>query len=197
VTETEILHRSYTAELESGDGRTIDGLAVPYGVAAEVADELPTGTRRYRERFEAGAFQRATRAPQRLELLVEHRDNGPIDAVGIGVAFEERPDGLHGSWRIYDGAIGDHVLERVKGGALRGLSIGFRPLGPGRRDEDGTLVRTACHLDETSLTREPAYGKAVVTAVRSAPALEELEELLRPREEDEELEERLRRLGLR
>jgi Escherichia/Staphylococcus phage prohead protease len=192
VTESEILRRSYPAELEAGDGRTLEGLAVPYGVAADVEDF----GRRYRETFEPGAFQRATRAANRLELLVEHRDDGPIDAVGLGVAFEERSEGLFGSWRIYDGPIGDHVLERVKGGALRGLSIGFRPLGPGRRLEDGTLVRTACHLDEVSLTRSPAYAKALVSAVRSAPE-PELEELLRPTEHDEELEERLRKLGLR
>ena len=193
MTETEILRRSYAAELEAGDGRTLDGLAVPYGVPADVEDF----GKRYRERFEAGAFARATRAPQRLELLVEHRDNGPIDAVGIGTSFEEKTDGLYGSWRIYDGAIGDHVLERVKGGALRGLSVGFRPLGPGRRDEDGTLVRTACHLEEVSLTRSAAYAKALVTSVRSAPDPAELDELVRPLVEDEELEERLRKLGLR
>jgi HK97 family phage prohead protease len=192
VTETELLRRSYPAELSAGDGRTLEGLAVPYGVAADVEDF----GRRYRERFEPGAFARATRAPGRLELLVEHRDASPLDPVGIGVAFEETSAGLVGSWRVYDGAIGDHVLERVKGGALRGLSVGFRPLGPGRRDEDGTLVRTACHLEEVSLTRQPAYGKALVTAVRSAPE-PELEELLRPLEEDSELEERLRKIGLR
>lgn len=189
MTETEILRRSYPAELEAGDGRTLEGLAVPYGVSAEVEDS----GRRYRERFEAGAFQRATRAANRLELLVEHRDNGPTDPVGLGLAFEERPDGLYGSWRVYDGPIGDHVLERVKGGALRGLSVGFRPLGPGRREEDGTLVRTACHLDEVSLTRSAAYAKALVTSVRSAPP----EEILQAVEVDEELEERLRKLGLR
>jgi HK97 family phage prohead protease len=189
VTETEILRRSYPAELEAGDGRTLEGLAVPYGVVADVEDF----GRRYRETFEPGAFQRATRAANRLELLVEHRDGSPIDPVGMGIAFEETEAGLRGSWRIYDGPIGDHTLERVKGGALRGLSIGFRPLGPGRRLEDGTLVRTACHLDEVSLTRSPAYAKALVTAVRSAPE-PELEELLRPIERDEELEERLRKL---
>lgn len=191
MTENEILRRSFPAELEAGDGRTLEGLAVPYGVPAEVQDR----DRRYRESFEAGAFQRATRAANRLELLVEHRDDGPIDAVGVGLAFEERTEGLWGSWRIYDGAIGDHVLERVKGGALRGLSVGFRPLGPGRRTEDGTLVRTACHLDEVSLTRSPAYAKALVASLRSAPDLAELEEILRPLERDESLDERIRRLG--
>lgn len=189
MTENEILRRSFPADLEAGDGRTVEGLAVPYGVAADVESY---GVR-HRERFEAGAFLRATRAANRLELLVEHRDDGPIDAVGVGVSFEEKPDGLFGSWRIYDGAIGDHVLERVKGGALRGLSVGFRPLGPGRRDEDGTLVRTACHLDEVSLTRSPAYEKALISAVRSAPDAE-IEEILRPLERDETFEERLRKL---
>jgi Escherichia/Staphylococcus phage prohead protease len=192
VTENEILHRSYDVELEAGEGRTVEGKAVPYG---EVAEVVSYG-KRHRESFEAGAFRRATRSFGRMELLVEHRDESAIDAIGVGISAEEREDGLYGSWRIYDGAIGDHVLERVQGGALRGLSIGFRPLGPGRRLEDGTLVRTACHLDEVSLTRAAAYLSAVVTAVRSAPEVE-LDELVRPLVEDEELEERLRKLGLR
>lgn len=190
MTESETLHRSYPAELEVLDGRTIEGMAVPYGVAAEVEDN----GRRYREAFEAGAFKRATRAPTRLELLVEHRDASPLDPVGLGLAFEEKPDGLFGTWRVYDGAVGDHVLERVKGGALRGLSVGFRPLGPGRREEDGTLVRTSCHLDEVSLTRSPAFARALVTAVRSRPP-SELDEELRKSELDPELEARLRALG--
>lgn len=191
MTETEILTRSFPAEIEAGDGRTVEGLAVPYGVPADVEDF----GKRYREVFEPGSFKRATTAANRLELLVEHRDDS-LGVAGIGVSMEERTDGLHGSWRIYDGALGDLTLERVKAGALHGLSVGFRPLGPGRRLEDGTLVRTACHLEEVSLTRSPAYSKALVTAVRSAPNPDDLEEILRPLEADEDLEERLRKLGI-
>ena len=191
MTETEILRRSFPADVEAAEGRTLEGLAVPYGVPAEVEDF----GRRYREVFEPGSFQRATRAANRLELLVEHRDDS-LGVAGIGVSMEERDDGLHGAWRVYDGALGDLTLERVKAGALHGLSVGFRPLGPGRRLEDGTLVRTACHLEEVSLTRSPAYAKALVTAVRSAPSPEDLEEIVRPLVVDEDLEERLRRLGI-
>jgi len=189
VTNPEVLVRAYPADLEVGDGRTIEGRAVPYGETAEVID--PDG-RRYRERFEAGSFKRSTRAPFRHVLLYEHRD-GMLDIVGPAVSLEERSDGLYGSWRAVEGPIGDQALSLVREDVLRGLSVGFRPLGPGRRDEDGTLVRTSCHLDEVSLTRAPAFESALVLAVRSAPP----PEILRPIERDEDLEERLRKLGIR
>lgn len=193
MTEPNILTRSYPAELEiAGDGRTIEGRAVPYDETAEVED---AGVR-YRERFEAGSFRRATRAPFRLVLLYEHRD-GLGDIVGPGVSLEEKPDGLYGSWRAVQTRSGDEALGLIREGVLRGLSVGFRPLGPGRRDEDGTVVRTNCALDEVSLTRTPAFESALVTSVRSAPQAWNLPEELRPHELDPELEERLRALGLR
>lgn len=191
MTEPEILTRSYPTELELGDGRSIEGRAVPYGETAEVID--PNGYR-YREGFEAGAFRRSARAPFRLVLLYEHRD-GMLDIVGPGQSLEERSDGLYGSWRALEGAVGDQALELVRSGLVRGLSIGFRPIAA-RRAEDGVLWRTSCHLDEVSLTRSPAFERALVTAVRSAPP-PELEEVLRPLQRDEGLEERLRALGVR
>jgi Escherichia/Staphylococcus phage prohead protease len=192
MTGTEVLRRSFAAELAAsgGDGRTIEGRAVPYNERALVVD--PDG-KRYVEGFVAGAFRRSTRAPQRLVLLYEH-GSGILDVVGPAVALEERPDGLFGSWRAIDGAVGDQALSLVRAGVLTGLSVGFRPLGPGRRDDDGTLWRTACHLDEVSLTRSPAFAGAVVTAVRSLP--DELAAPLERVERSSELDERLRALGL-
>lgn len=195
MSETQTLTRAYPATLAVGDGRTIEGRAVPYGEVAEVVD--PNG-HRYREGFEAGAFRRAVRAAAaRREpvLLYEHRD-GMLDIVGPAVALEERSDGLYGAWRAIEGAVGDQALGLIREGILPGLSVGFRPLGPGRRGEDGTLWRTSCQLDEVSLTRAPAFTKALVMAVRSAPP-EELREVLEALNRDPELDARLKALGLR
>lgn len=179
----DMLVRSFDAEMTVADGRTIVGRAVPYGVAATVADH--PGGPAYREMFDHGAFRRATRAPHHVVMRHEHGGT-LLDMVGRAMTLEERDDGLYGEWRALDGAVGDQALALIDAGILRGLSVSFRPLGPGRRETDGTVVRTSCHLDEVSLTRTPAYTGAEVMSVRTR---------LAGPERDAALDERLRRLG--
>ena len=169
----QIIVRVRTIELAEADDRTIRGRCVPYGTVETVDD----GTGPYKETFEPGAFRRAARAPQKVILDFEHRED-PLNILGHGLEFVERDDGLHGVFRAIDGPVGDQGLELVRAGVLTGMSVRAIVLGPGRRRGD-VIVRTACHLDRVALCRQPAYAGAVVEALRSADPMAEPPELSR------------------
>ena len=163
----ELLHRSFTLEdpTVSEDGRTVEGLAVPYGVPTPVADVTPRGLVRYREMFERGAFKRATKAPNRVTLVYGHSD-GFGDRMGYGQAFEERDDGLHATFRLDESRAAqarDALLS-----SHRSLSIGFASISPKPyTEQDGELVvRKAVHLVHVAAVPAGAYAGAVVGSVR-------------------------------
>jgi len=192
MSDDQVLLRTFPLRLErSGDGRTLEGCCVPYGEAAKVTDD---GVTTYYEVFEPGAFSRNVKAASRVELRYEH-GNGMLDIVGRANSLSEEASGLYGSFRVFDGMVGDHALRLVEEGVLPGLSVGFlnKRRGGEKRTAEGTVVRDLCHLSEVSLTRTPAYDRAVVTAVRSALAMRT--ELALPPVEDEQIE-RLRAIGI-
>jgi HK97 family phage prohead protease len=146
-----------------GDGRTLVGRAVPYGVAAA----LPGGGL---ERFLPGAFARQVAAVDqlaRVKLYASHTDrlNGqqPIGRTSI---LSERPDGLHGEWPLYNTTKASDALELVRSGEITGLSIGFKALSS-HKGSDGATERQTAMLDHITLTHEPVYDGAAITAVRS------------------------------
>lgn len=163
----ELLHRSFTLEdpTVSDDGRTVEGLAVPYGVVADVADVTPRGVVRYKEGFERGAFKRAVKAPDRVTLVYGHSD-GFGDRLGYGRAFEEREDGLHATFRL-DASRADQARDALTS-SHRSLSIGFASISPRMHTEnDGDLViRKAVHLVHVAAVPLGAYPGALVGSVR-------------------------------
>jgi hypothetical protein len=167
-----IMHRTFRAQLEAGEGRTLEGCCVPYGEAAQVRDN-PDGPA-YFEVFEPGAFKRQINAAARLELRYEHRDGLP-DSVGVCRELHEESSGLYGVFAVHRGAFGDQALELVREGILPGFSIGFTDrYTHWKRTPEGTVVRRSCQLHEISLVRTPAYKGAVITAQRSAFDIDEL-----------------------
>lgn len=155
---TSILFRS--AELTPGAGRTIFGVAVPYGQVAEVSDD----GRPYRERFEFGAFDRSIRERgSKVRLFTGHETRKlPI---GRAVDLQERSDGLHAAFEVAATRDGDDALELVRSGVVDSFSIGFR--GIRDRRENGVVVRTEAALMEVSLVGMPAYAGASVAGVRT------------------------------
>lgn len=162
-----VLYRAFTPDLEvrsGGDGRTIVGIAVPYGRTIDVPSE------RIREQFARGAFDHQLKAPHRVAFGREHI---PLGGTLIGVTKLLRDDaaGLYGEWRASRTPMGDETLELVRDGALRHLSVGFKD----RRsrmlpDAAGTITqRVKADLREVVVTMEGAYGElATVAGVRSA-----------------------------
>lgn len=160
------LVRTFTPELEirsaakGGDGRTIEGIAVPYGRKQRIDSTLV-------EQFARGAFNAQLGAAHRVKFAREHPVFG---GTIIGRAVELRDDaaGLWGAWRVSATQAGDEALELARDGVLDELSIGFRER-QNRRLDDGTIERVTAHLVEVSLVMEGAYGRgAVVSAVREA-----------------------------
>jgi HK97 family phage prohead protease len=161
--------RSFSLVMElraDGDGRTLFGRAVPYGVTAQVAS--------YRERFTPGVFSRQVGSGQtaQVKLYDGHKDR--IDGghpVGKTLSLAERADGLYGEWSLYDTSRGEDALKLVKAGEVTGLSVGFSAKGGGsRRADDGVIERVSAHLDHVALTHEPVYADAQVLGVRSRMA---------------------------
>lgn len=166
----ERLHRTHTADLEiRGDGRTIVGIAVPYGQETPIAE----AGRRYTEVFRRGAFARTIteRGAARVKLLVQHdRQALPI---GRATLLREDPAGLYGEFHVSATRQGDEVLELVRDGALDAFSVGFQPV-PTRDvwNSDRTRVeRTEAKLAEVSVVAFGAYAGAVITGVRAQPTM--------------------------
>jgi len=145
------------------NGRTIYGLAVPYGVTATVDDGLGP----YRERFAPGAFTRSIRERgSKIRLFTMHESRRlPI---GRPVDLTEHRDGLHAAFMVAATRDGDEALELVRSGTVNGFSIGFAPVR--ERKVEGVVERIEASLREVSLVWQPAYESALVAGVRSAPA---------------------------
>lgn len=197
MTVRPIVIRTYRADISDGDGRSILGRIVPYGEIATVSD---AGSRRYREGFVTGAFQRNTRAPARVLLDFEH-GRGLSDKVGHATELIERDDGLHGVFRTTQAGNGPLALELVEAGVLTGFSVEAEVFRSTRRS-DGVVLRTSCNLLGVALCRDPAYEHALVEAVRTAddddddtPHVEFDLGAMRPARDDS-LDDRLRGLGL-
>lgn len=142
-------------------GRTIHGIAVPYGTVTEVDD----GYGAYRERFEQGAFARSIRERgPKVKLFTQH-DTRKLP-IGKPTTLEERSDGLHVAFAVASTRDGDEALELVSSGVVDGFSVGFAPVRDG--DDNGITVRLEAALREVSLVHSPAYPSALVAGVRSS-----------------------------
>lgn len=168
----EELFRSFVPDLEiktrakGGDGRTIVGIAVPYGLPQRIDERLV-------EQFARGAFNAQIRSAARVQFAREHQTLGGT-LIGRATLLRDDTAGLYGEWRVSATAAGEETLELVRDGVLDELSIGFRE-GQNRRLRDGTIERVTAHLTEVAVVREGAYGRgAVVAGVRSAAGIHDV-----------------------
>ncbi|MBB4689821.1 HK97 family phage prohead protease [Amycolatopsis jiangsuensis] len=166
----DVLTRQWMPELEvrsaaqGGDGRTVCGIAVPYGRPQQIDSRLT-------EQFARGAFNAQLRAAHRIPFTRNHLPHG---GTLIGVATELRDDaaGLYGEWRVSKTPAGDETLELIKDGALSELSIGFRE-GQNRALPGGVTERASATLTEVAIVMAGAYGDAAtVAAVRAESAVD-------------------------
>jgi uncharacterized protein len=160
-------HVEYPATLhvrDGGDGRTIEGPLLPWGVEARVLDR----GRMVVETFQRGALAGAD--PARVPLTATHpRDAGTLP-IGVTVELEERADAAYGAWRVSKTALGDEVLELARDGVPLGLSVGFLEIPGGSRwsPDRRRVTRTRAQLDHVAVVRVPAYAGAGVVGVRAA-----------------------------
>jgi uncharacterized protein len=159
--------RQFTSTLavrDGGDGRTLHGPVLPWGIEARVLD----AGRLVTETFERGAL--AGTDPGRVPLTATHpRDAGTLPP-GRTLAIEDRADAAWGEWLVSDTMIGNEVLALARDGVPLGLSIGFEEVAGGSRwsADRQRVTRTRAALDHIAVVRVPAYAGAGVAGVREA-----------------------------
>lgn len=141
---------------EDGDGRTLEGVAVPYGQIIDTWDGAET-------------FDHDCRFDdiESAKLCYQHGE-----LIGRITGAESRDDGLHITARISDTQRGRDVVELLRDGALDSLSVGFIPL-ENEMDKAGITHRKRVRLLETSVVSWPAYEAAKITGQRSETLTEE------------------------
>lgn len=157
-----MLYRSFPPDLEvrsGGDGRTVHGIAVPYGVPQQIDARLT-------EKFARGVFNHQLRAANRVRFAREHVDLGGT-LIGVAQTLRDDAKGLYVELRTSRTPMGDETLELIKDGALPHLSVGFRE-GRNRRVPGSNVVeRVTANLFEVAATLQGAYGDlAAVGGVR-------------------------------
>jgi len=133
---------------------------VPFNTPTQVSD---FGGPAYTETWLPGAFEKQTKAANRVWLNFEH-EAGLGGIVGHGVELVERDDALYGTFRAHENADGDKALQLVNEGLLPGVSLEAIPLRSQQRN--GIVERVRARLDKVSLCRFPAFDQARVLAVR-------------------------------
>jgi HK97 family phage prohead protease len=163
-----LLHHPTTTALhlrDGGDGRTLVGALLPWGVPAQVVDQGRLVT----ETFERGALHGTE--PARIPLTALHpRDSGTLP-IGVTVELDEREDAAWGAWHVSKTTVGDEVLELARDGVPLGLSVGFAEVPGGSRwsADRKRVTRTRAALDHVAVVRVPAYAGAGVVGVRGEP----------------------------
>jgi len=163
-----VIHtRNLTSSLhlrDDGDGRTLVGPLLPWGVEAQVVDR----GRLVVETFTRGALDGTD--PARVPLCCTHpRDAGTLP-IGRTLTIEDRADAAWGEWLVSDTMIGNEVLALARDGVPLGLSVGFAEVPGGSRwsADRSRVTRTRAALDHIAVVRQPAYQGAGVMGVRSS-----------------------------
>ncbi|OXN01113.1 HK97 family phage prohead protease [Bifidobacterium vansinderenii] len=153
---------------EEGDGRTLEGVAVPFGQVIDTWDGAETFDRDC-------VFDDVDSA----KLCYQHGE-----LIGRITGAEPRDDGLHITARISDTQRGRDVVALLRDGALDSLSVGFIPV-ESETDKQGVAHRKRVRLLETSVVSWPAYEAAKITGQRSADPLNEVSETGNNQESEE------------
>jgi phage head maturation protease len=147
---------------DGGDGRTLVGPLLPWGVEARVVDRGRLVT----ETFTRGALEGTD--PGRVPLTATHpRDAGTLP-IGRTLTIEDRADAAWGEWLVSDTMIGNEVLALARDGVPLGLSVGFAEVPGGSRwsADRQRVTRTRALLDHIAVVRQAAYLGAGVVGVR-------------------------------
>lgn len=165
------------AALEYSEGQLF-GRLVPYDVSARVVDVLADGKLDvYQEGFRSGAFatQTASTEPgviKRVAFWHTHDHQDGAGYFGPARSLVEKPDGLHGEFRVLSSKRAD--LADLLDEGINQLSIEFREMRGGTSvDDDGVRWRTDARIGGVVLDPRGAYPGAEVLSYRSIDELVE------------------------
>lgn len=158
-----VINRAAPALEPVGDGWTVEGVAVPYGVPHRVSDD---GETFYREGFAHGAFGRdVAKGGRWVNLMLGHDGDDGDRFLGRCVGLAEEPAGLRATFRL------DRThpkAEAARAGELTGWSVSARIYrsriaGP---EPDRIVWREVCGLSHVAATAVPQYAGAGVLVAR-------------------------------
>lgn len=158
-----VIHRAIAVDMLDtvpGDGWTVYGRAVPYGIPQRVSDD---GRTFYREQFAEASFRNSAKAGGRgVRFLAGHERDIDVSLLGRCVEVREERDGLYTAFRIYR----DHPdAEAARSGELTRWSIGAL-VKQSQQIAPDLVMRTWCVLDHVAATRSPQYADAGVLYTR-------------------------------
>lgn len=152
-------HRDFAVRFEPSTDGEISGYAIIWGARNN-----------HNEIYRRGAFKQS---------LEQHRSQGskPLmlwshntsEIIGVWSEIREDEKGLFVQGRlITEITSGREAYERLKAGAVNGLSIGFRRVPGGETRQAGTTFVSAVHLGEISIVGAPSLASARITSIRSS-----------------------------
>lgn len=123
-----------------------------------------------------GAFDKtlATNAAQ-VKILWQHKQDQPI---GRPVVMRTDENGLYVEGKVSDTALGRDAKTLMKDGVINSMSIGFITK-ESDYNNDGVRLIKELELVEFSLVTYPMNEKAIITQVKNALDVRELESILR------------------
>lgn len=161
-----LIERAAPTALEAtGDGWTVEGLAVPYERLQRVSDD---GVTFYREAFTPGAFTRdCAKGGRWVNLMLGHHGDDGDRFLGRCVELRETREGLRAAFRLNR----DHPdAEAARSGELTGWSVSTRVYrSREERATDGRediVYREVCGLSHVAATASPQYVGAGVLVAR-------------------------------
>lgn len=147
------------ARLRASPGASIEGYASLFGVEDQARDIVMPGA------FRASLAQRGVAS---IRMLFQH---DPAQPIGVWDEIREDARGLYVRGHLIEGAArSDEILTLLKGGALDGLSIGFRTRRAQRDPRSGRRRLYNIDLWEISVVTFPMLPGARAVAMKSAAA---------------------------
>ena len=149
----------------SDDGMMVEGLVVPFGIEAEIAEPREDGVIRYREAFAPGSCDRAIRAPHWVSLTYNHSED-MSNRMGFGREFRESAEGLIGIFKL-DASHAAQARD-ILTGSHRAFSVGFTSVVPRPLVErpNSLVIRKSVILRHVAAVPAGAYSSAVVSSIR-------------------------------
>lgn len=139
--------------------RTIEGVALPYGVVVSKGG--------FRFRFLRNSIVWNERAPGRVKLL---RDHDMTEVHGFAKSLQNAGDKFKVLFKVGRGPARDQLLTDAADGLIDGLSVGvdFDLATDVEMDDDGVMNVRRATLREVSITAMPAFDDARLTNVAAS-----------------------------
>jgi HK97 family phage prohead protease len=159
-----IIERAAPALEPVGDGWTVYGRAVPYGIESRVRDGV--NGPEYWEEFAEGAFARdVDRGGAWINLMVGHDGDDGERFLGRCIGLEEQGDGFYPTFRINRS---HPAAEAARSGELRNWSVSARVYRSRviRRGSREVVLRERLGCKHVAATAAPQYTGAGVLIAR-------------------------------